>query len=242
MSASLEKSNFFTTESTEKKRKFGVLLVDKAPGCTSFKIVSILRKLTSIEKIGHAGTLDPFATGVMVMLIGKEYTRRSDELLNSDKSYRATLKLGQATDTYDLEGRVIEESVKVPTMQEVESAIAAFQGPLLQVPPMYSAKKIGGQKLCDLARKGITLERAPVQVHVQIDLLNYNYPHLEIEVSCSKGTYIRSLAHDLGVTLQCFAHLVQLSRTRSGPFYLKDCISQDLLVPGFDVSPYLRTL
>jgi tRNA pseudouridine55 synthase len=221
----------------------GLLLVDKAAGSTSFHLVALLRRLTRIEKIGHAGTLDPFATGVMVMLIGREYTRRSDEFLNKDKEYRATLQLGTATDTYDLEGKIISTSDKVPTLQEIELALSTFQGEILQVPPMYSAKKVEGKKLYDLARKGITIERQPVKVQLQIQLMNYTYPMLDIAVTCSKGTYIRSLAHDIGQTLSCGAHLFELARIRSGAFHIGQCIPQaNLKNLTFDLTPHLRTL
>lgn len=221
----------------------GILLVDKAPQSTSFYLVSLLRRLTGIEKIGHAGTLDPFATGVMVMLIGKEMTRRSHEFLSSDKEYRATIQLGLTTETYDLEGAIVERSDKVPTLAEVELALSAFQGDILQTPPMYSAKKVGGKKLYDLARRGIVIERQPVLVRVAIELLQYNYPMVDIKVTCSKGTYIRSLAHDLGQGLGCGAHLFELTRTRSGCFRLEDCVPQALLKDReFDITPHLRRL
>lgn len=221
----------------------GILLVDKAAGSTSFYLVSLLRRLTQVEKIGHAGTLDPFATGVMVMLIGRDYTRRSDEFLNKDKEYRATLQLGIATDTYDIEGQITSRSDKAPTLAEIELALAAFQGEISQIPPMYSAKKVEGKKLYDLARKGISIERQPVQVQVQMKLVSYCYPMLDIEVACSKGTYIRSLAHDIGQFLTCGAHLFELARIRSGPFHIGQCIPQSHLKnPAFDVSAHLRQL
>ncbi|HSX11105.1 MAG TPA: tRNA pseudouridine(55) synthase TruB [Chlamydiales bacterium] len=221
----------------------GILLVDKAAGSTSFYLVSLLRRLTHIEKIGHAGTLDPFATGVMVMLIGQDYTRRSNEFLNKDKEYRATLQLGLATDTYDIEGQITSRSDKIPTPQEIALALAAFQGEISQIPPMFSAKKVEGKKLYDLARKGITIERQPVKVQLQIKLVSYNYPMLDIEVACSKGTYIRSLAHDIGQFLGCGAHLFELARTRSGAFHIGQCVPQALLKnPSFDLSPHLRQL
>jgi len=221
----------------------GILLIDKAAGTSSFYLVSLLRRLTGIEKIGHAGTLDPFATGVMVMLIGREYTRRSNEFLCSDKAYRATMQLGVATETYDIEGKIISQSDLVPTLEQIETILLSFQGEILQVPPMYSAKKIQGQKLYDLARKGITVERAPVAVQLQVKLIRYNYPLLEIEVSCSKGTYIRSLAHDIGQRLGCGAHLVELARIRSGSFLLEQCIPQaELKNPNFSIASHLRQL
>lgn len=220
----------------------GILLVDKTANTTSFHIVSLLRRLTGVEKIGHAGTLDPFATGVMVMLIGKEYTRKSADFLNSDKAYQATLKLGITTETFDIEGLVTQKSEKVPTFKEIELAIQAFQGEVAQIPPMYSAKKVNGKKLCDLARKGISIERAPVQVKLEIECVRYEYPFLEIKVQCSKGTYIRSLAHDIGQFLGCGAHLSQLTRTRSGCFKLENCVSQSDLKPPFDIQPFLQIL
>jgi tRNA pseudouridine55 synthase len=219
----------------------GILLVDKEAGSTSFHIVSLLRRLTKIEKIGHAGTLDPFATGVMVMLIGKEYTRKSELFLTSDKEYRATIQLGITTATYDLEGEITARSDKIPTLKEIEIALQTFQGEILQTPPMYSAKKVAGKKLYDLARRGIVIEREPVKVRVAIELIQYNYPLLEVRVTCSKGTYIRSLAHDIGAFLSAGAHLFELTRTRSGSFLLENCIPQrSLKNKEFDIIPYLR--
>lgn len=221
----------------------GILLVDKAPGSTSFYLVSLLRRLTRIEKIGHAGTLDPFATGVMVMLIGREFTRKSDQFLTCDKEYRALVQLGLATETYDIEGEITSRSDKIPTLTEIELALAAFQGEIAQIPPMYSAKKVEGKKLYDLARKGVVIERQPVKVQVNIQLIKYAYPFLEIQVQCSKGTYIRSLAHDIGQFLGCGGHLFELTRTRSGAFRLDECIPQaHLKTPDFDISPHLRQI
>ena len=204
--------------------KKGLLLVDKSPGSTSFQIVSELRRLCKERTIGHAGTLDPFATGVMVMLIGREFTRKADTFLSSDKEYLATLTLGVATDTYDLEGQVTLRNDFIPKEEQIELALGQFQGNVLQIPPMYSAKKHQGKKLYDLARKGIVIEREPVLVRMKIRLIHYSYPHLEIHVECSKGTYIRSLAHDLGIALGCGAHLSKLTRIRSGTFNLEECI------------------
>lgn len=221
----------------------GLLLLDKAKGSTSFRLVSLLRKLTKISKIGHAGTLDPFATGLMVMLIGREFTKRSDEFLTCDKEYEATMHLGIETDSYDVEGTIMRTSPIIPTLSEIEAIIPAFQGTISQIPPMFSAKKIQGQKLYDLARKGITIERKPCLVTVSIQLIQYTYPELKIRVACSKGTYIRSLAHDIGQTLGTGAHLSSLRRTRSGNFLLSDAITQEQIQdPLFDIRPYLRGL
>lgn len=221
----------------------GILLVDKAAGSTSFQLVSLLRRLTRVEKIGHAGTLDPFATGVMAMLIGRSFTQRSAEFLSSDKQYRATVRLGIATDTYDIDGEVTAKSDIVPSQKEIELAIATFQGEILQTPPMFSAKKIGGKKLYDLARRGIVVERQPIRVRLKTQLIRYEYPDLEIQIDCSKGTYIRSLASDLGHLLGTYAHLFSLSRLRLGPFSLEECIPQSLLkISDFDITPHLRFL
>lgn len=219
----------------------GILLVDKTKGSTAFRLVALLRRLTKVEKIGHSGTLDPFATGLMVMLIGRDFTKRSDEFLTADKEYEAVLHLGVATDTYDLEGAITAKSDLIPSLRDIETVIESFQGDIQQVPPMYSAKKVKGQKLYDLARKGITIERKAAQVHVEIKILSYEYPELKIHVHCSKGTYIRSLAHDIGNTLGTGAHLSSLIRLRSGTFHIIDAIPQILLQkPDFDVTPYLR--
>ncbi|MCB1149790.1 MAG: tRNA pseudouridine(55) synthase TruB [Chlamydiia bacterium] len=201
----------------------GVILIDKPEGKTSFHLVAVLRKLLNVKKIGHAGTLDPFATGVMVMLVGRNFTRLSDKFLTQDKEYVATLKLGEATDSYDREGQVTHTSTTIPTLAEVEEALSKFQGAVEQIPPMFSAKKVGGRKLCDLARQGETIERKPVIVQLKTELLDYTYPHLEIKVSCSKGTYVRSIAHDLGVMLGSYGHLIRLKRTRSGTFRIDEC-------------------
>ncbi len=218
----------------------GILLVGKTKGSTSFKLVAILRRLTKIEKIGHAGTLDPFATGLMVMLIGRDYTKRSDQFLNSEKEYRGVIHLGITTDTYDLEGQVTSKSDKIPTLAEIEKVLQTFQGESLQIPPMFSAKKIKGQKLYDLARRGIEIERAPVKVNLQIQLLRYEYPELEIQIQCSKGTYIRSLAYDIGTLLGTGAHLSSLTRLRSGKFHLDSAICQSILEQNvYDISQHL---
>lgn len=214
----------------------GILLVDKQVGSTSFRLVSLLRKRTGIQKIGHAGTLDPFATGVMVMLIGREYTKKSDEFLLSDKQYKTTLHLGITTDSYDIDGEIVQRNETIPTLEQIKKAIEQFQGEILQTPPMFSAKKVKGQKLYDLARKGITIERAPVKVKLHIQFLSYEYPKLELLVDCSKGTYIRSLGYDIGQLLGCGAHLSALQRTRSGSFLLSQCVPEEkILDPHFDI-------
>jgi len=221
----------------------GLLLVDKASGFSSFHIVSLLRKITKERTIGHAGTLDPFATGVMVMLIGREFTRHSNNLLTADKQYKATLMLGISTDTYDLDGKVIKTSEKVPTLHEVTRVLSEFQGEILQIPPMFSAKKINGNKLYELARQGISIHREPIKVTIRIECLEYSYPCLKILVDSSKGTYIRSLANDIGNQLGCGAHLSSLVRLKSGCFRIEDSVpQQELSNPEFNITPHLRSL
>ncbi|MEC7840336.1 MAG: tRNA pseudouridine(55) synthase TruB [Chlamydiota bacterium] len=207
----------------------GILLVNKPKGKTAFSLVAVLRRILGVRKIGHAGTLDPFATGVMVMLIGKKFTRLSDKFLNADKEYIAEVKLGVSTDSYDCDGEVTAESDYVPTQEEIDSAIAKFQGMIEQVPPMFSAKKQNGKKLYELARQGKTVERPPVKVFLETHFISYSYPTLKIHVTCSKGTYIRSIADELGKILSCGAHLTNLTRTRSGTFRLEKCIDGALL-------------
>lgn len=200
----------------------GLLLVNKPAGITSHDVVARLRRITGVKKIGHAGTLDPFATGLMILLVGKNYTRKSAHFTGQDKSYKARLHLGIATDSYDIDGTTTATSSYNPTKEEVLAAIQEQNGARLQTPPMFSAKKIGGKKLYELARQGVTIARPPVEVHLETKLLAYTYPYLEIEVSCSKGTYIRSIAHEIGEKLTCHAHLDQLVRTRCGDFLLEN--------------------
>lgn len=218
----------------------GILLVDKPKGPSSFKLVQILRKRLGVKKIGHAGTLDPNASGVMVMLVGRNYTRLSNDYLCKDKEYAAEIRLGIETDTYDSEGTVVATSALIPTLAEVEEALKFCQGEISQIPPMYSAKKVQGKKLYELARKGIEVKREPAFVTLQTELICYAYPLIELLITCSKGTYIRSIAQDIGIRLQCGAHLSNLKRTRSGTFCLKDCISgEDLLSLEFPLKQKL---
>lgn len=203
----------------------GILPINKPKGKTSFSLVHALRRKTGVRKIGHTGTLDPFASGVMILLVGKSFTTRSQEYMDQDKEYLATVHLGIETTTYDPEGDVTATSGHIPTQQDIEVALKAFQGEILQVPPMFSAKKIKGKKLYEMARKGIEIQRAACPVTLKTDLLEYHYPFLTLNVHCSKGTYIRSIAHDLGKALETGAHLSALIRTRCGTYRLDDCLS-----------------
>lgn len=207
----------------------GILLINKPIGKTSFSLVSQLRKILGVRKIGHAGTLDPFATGVMVLLIGRNYTKLSDKFLNSEKQYLATLHLGQVTDTYDCDGTIIDQSDYIPTEEEITQVLNAFQGTIMQTPPMFSAKKVNGKKLYEFARAGKEIEREAKPVEVTTQFLSYAYPHLTLRFQCSKGTYIRSLAYEIGSALKCGAHLSQLCRERSGPFRVDQCLDGTLL-------------
>ncbi len=212
-----------------KKSHEGIHLINKPVGKTSFSLVHALRKKTGIKKIGHAGTLDPFATGVMILLVGKAFTTKADSFINQDKEYEATLRLGIATTTYDPEGEITSESALIPTLEQIKKELTKFQGTIQQIPPMFSAKKVQGKKLYELARKGIEIKREPVSLTVTTELISYSYPELSLKISCSKGTYIRSIAHDLGQALGCGAHLKELTRTRCGPYLLKDCLDGNTL-------------
>lgn len=219
----------------------GILLVNKERNRTSFYLVKILRKLSKIKKVGHAGTLDPFATGVMVMLIGRPYTKMANRLIEHDKEYIATIRLGISTSTYDCDGEITKSSNTLPTIGQVEEVISEFQGQIEQIPPMYSAKKVDGKRLYLLARQGIEIERKPIRVEMAIEILDYSDPYLKLQIQCSKGSYIRTLAHDIGEKLTCGGHLAELTRTRSGPYQLKDCIdSKTLSNPFSNLIPYLK--
>ncbi|WP_201456864.1 tRNA pseudouridine(55) synthase TruB [Chlamydia sp. 17-3921] len=221
--------------------KEGILLVDKPQGRTSFSLIRALTKLIEEKKVGHAGTLDPFATGVMVILVGRRFTRLSDVLLFEDKEYEAVAHLGTTTDSFDCDGKVVGRSKKIPSLEEVHSAVGYFQGEIQQIPPMFSAKKVQGKKLYEYARQGLSIERKCSTVQVNLQITKYEYPLLHFVVQCSKGTYIRSIAHELGNMLGCGAYLEQLRRLRSGNFSIDQCFDGKLLdYPNFNILPYLR--
>lgn len=214
----------------------GIMLVDKPAGFTSHDIVNIVRRNLNFSKVGHAGTLDPMATGLLVMLLGR-FTKRSIYFSNYDKEYDSTLRLGVATDSGDKEGRVTEErdlDLFGEKIKNIEHTFKSFLGEIRQVPPMFSAKKIKGKKLYEFARKGITVKREPkLCVIKDIAILDISLPHVTFRVKCSKGTYIRQLGHDVGEKIGCGAHLVSLRRTKIGPFSVKDALSLDeLQFPG----------
>jgi tRNA pseudouridine55 synthase len=220
----------------------GLLLLNKPVGPTSFQLVSFLRKKLQVKKIGHAGTLDPLASGLMVMLIGRAYTRQSALFLNHDKEYLAVLFLGQKTTTYDAEGEVVSTSTWAPTLLSIEQLLSSFQGERQQIPPMFSAKKVKGKKLYQLGRRGIEIPRSPETIQLTTRLIAYDYPYLTLHFTCSKGTYIRSLAQSIGEDLGCGAFLSQLTRLRSGPFLLKDSLSYDFLQQTNTLCPIEESL
>lgn len=200
----------------------GILNIYKEKGYTSHDVVAKLRGILKQKKIGHTGTLDPDAVGVLPVCLGKA-TKLCDMLTDTTKEYRTVLLLGVETDTQDLGGTVLSEAPVTCTEEAVRETIASFQGPYEQVPPMYSALKVGGQKLCDLARQGKTVERKARMVEIfSIVIHRIELPRIEMTVSCSKGTYIRTLCHDIGQALGCGGAMEELTRTRSGRFSLEE--------------------
>jgi tRNA pseudouridine55 synthase len=204
----------------------GFILINKPAGITSHDVVDKLREITGVKKIGHAGTLDPFATGLLILGIGREFTKKLSIFQKKDKEYIATLRLGAESDTFDKEGKIVEKKVeKIPERKEIEEVLKSFFGEIEQIPPAFSAKKIKGKKLYELARKGIKVEPKPQKVKIyEISILEYKFPYLKIKVKCSSGTYIRSLANDIGKKLGCGSYVKELVRTKIGEFSLEKAI------------------
>jgi tRNA pseudouridine55 synthase len=202
----------------------GVLLIDKPVGPTSFRIVQQVRRALKIKKVGHAGTLDPFASGLLVVCVGRPATRLVSSLMEGEKEYEAILQLGVETDTQDLTGQVIaEKQVGEIDRDRVRDCLALFTGEQLQTPPQYSALKHKGKPLYYYARKGIKVTKEPRKIQIrEIELLSLDPDSMQIRVVCSKGTYIRTLAADIGRSLGCGAHLTGLRRLRSGRFTVED--------------------
>lgn len=208
----------------------GILIVDKPQGMTSHDVVAFLRKRFALKKAGHAGTLDPMATGVLVLLLGR-YTKYSALFSADDKEYDATMILGARSDTADAMGR-IERSAVRPDIDEkdIRDVFGRFEGEQQQKPPMYSAVKINGRKLYELARKGLEVERSPRRIFIkELKILNIAIPNISFRLICSKGTYVRQLCVDIGETLGCGAYLSRLERTRSGKFGIDQSVSMDEL-------------
>lgn len=203
---------------------FGLLVVDKPVGPTSHDVVHLVRRETGVKKVGHTGTLDPRASGILLLCLGQA-TRLSEYLLNEPKRYLAWIRFGQSTNTYDAEGEIVEESGRSPDREALERTLQDFQGTLEQRPPAYSAVKVKGKPAYELSRRGQAIELKPRKITIDnLILRSYEPPLLELEIHCSAGTYIRSLAHDLGQELETGAHLAELRRTRVGPFGLDQAV------------------
>lgn len=204
----------------------GIFLIDKPVGLTSFRIVQFVRRALHIKKVGHAGTLDPFATGLLVVCAGRQATKHISRLMAGEKEYVATLMLGVETDTLDVTGRVVSErKVGALDSRQIEECLAGFVGRQLQTPPQYSALKHQGKPLYYYARKGIAVEKEPREIAIfELECMGLDENCLSIRVVCSKGTYIRTLAADIGKQFGCGAHLVALRRVRSGPFSVSGAV------------------
>ena len=209
---------------------FGFLNIYKPKGKTSHDVVAILRRITKIKQIGHTGTLDPFAEGVLPICIGK--ATRLIEYLDDDKAYIGTVQFGQSTTTYDTEGEIVNSSEKKVSLEDIEEKLVQFRGEIEQLPPIYSAIKVNGKKLYEYARKGEEVEIKPRKVNIyKLEIINFDKEKqiLELHIECSKGTYIRSIAHDLGESLGCYGHLIKLVRIQAGKFCVNEAIELETL-------------
>jgi len=203
----------------------GAVLIDKPAGPTSHDVVDALRRAFRLEKAGHCGTLDPNATGLLIIVLGKG-TKLSEKLMSDDKVYEGAIKFGETTDSYDADGELVS-SLPVPplTLEELNATAAAFQGDLMQTPPMVSAVKIKGVPLYKMARKGIEVERKARLIRIySFRFAGYSEPFGQFRIACTKGTYVRALAHEIGQKIGCGAHLASLRRVVSGKFDVKDSI------------------
>ena len=208
-----------------------IININKPAGWTSFDVVKKVRGIIKEKKVGHAGTLDPFADGVLVLGTGPD-TKKLTDITMASKTYRAELTLGKSTDTQDRDGKISKEAV-VPglTRQTINAVLASFDGIQEQIPPMYSAKQVNGQRLYKLARRNKTVERVPVKITIyQISLLDYNEPVVSFEVTCSKGTYVRVLGADIAAKLGTVGHLTALTRTSVGSYHITDAMTIEELI------------
>lgn len=221
-------------ENDSKNLISGVIVIDKPIGMTSHDVVQIVRKGTNIRRAGHTGTLDPRASGVLVVLVGPA-VRLSEYVSASDKRYQAVIQLGTTTDTYDADGRVLSTNSVDISEKQFDDVLQSFVGEIEQVPPPYSSVKVKGRHAYDMARKGeeVDLEARMINVY-NLELLEWAPPEAVVDVYCSSGTYVRSLAHDLGEKLGCGAHLIGLRRTKSGRFTLRDAVPLRKLREAFD--------
>jgi tRNA pseudouridine55 synthase len=224
-------------------KAFGLITVDKPVGPTSHKVVSAIRKSTGVRKVGHAGTLDPRASGVLVLCLGSA-TRLSEYLSTASKRYEAVIRFGSSTETYDAEGDFVQVTGAAPELVDIQALLPEFRGDIEQVPPAYSAIKVQGRKAYELARSGEDVELEPREVTIyKLSVLNYTPPDLVLDIECSAGTYIRSIANDLGEQLSTGAHLANLRRTKAGPFTLDDCIpltQLEMSIAAGDWQQYIR--
>lgn len=210
----------------------GIFAIHKPKGPTSHDIIDQLRKITGIKKIGHAGTLDPLASGVLVVGIGREATKKLGEVVKKEKEYTATIRLGEESTTDDAEGEKKKFGIiKIPTLDKIKKIIKKFQGEIMQTPPVYSAVKIKGRPAHRRVRKGEKIELEPRQVRIKlIELIKYNWPTLKLRVVTGPGVYIRSIARDIGRELQVGGYLAELERTRVGQFRINEAVN----VESFD--------
>lgn len=207
----------------------GVLIVNKHAGVTSHRIISACRRLYDTQRVGHAGTLDPIATGVLPVLIGRA-AKAADYIIRHDKAYRCEMLLGLTTDTEDVTGEVLTRSERLPEEDEVTAVCRRFVGKILQTPPMYSALKVGGKKLVDIARAGGEVERTPREIEIySLEAQRLAPDRYALDVACSKGTYIRTLCADIGRELGCGAVMAELVRTRTGRFTLEEAVTVEEL-------------
>jgi tRNA pseudouridine55 synthase len=225
----------------------GALLIDKPAGPTSHDVVDALRRTFRLEKVGHCGTLDPNATGLLIIVLGRG-TKLSEKLMSDDKVYEGTVKFGETTDSYDADGELVSSLPLLPmTLEEINESAATFQGDQMQMPPMVSAVKVKGVPLYKLARKGIEVERKARLIRIYtFRFTRYEEPYGSFRVACTKGTYVRSMAHELGQKLGCGAHLATLRRLISGKFDVANAITfeEALNLSNVDlekrVIPYLQ--
>ena len=203
----------------------GFILINKPSGPTSHDIIDKLRRITGLKKIGHAGTLDPLASGLLICAIGRAATKQIDSFVKQDKVYEAEMVLGATSDTYDSQGVVIVKDCEPVSRELIEKTLLKFTGEQDQIPPMYSAKKVAGKKLYELARQGIEIKREPCRIVIsELELISYEWPKVKIRVACSSGTYIRSLVYDIGEDLGVGAYMSALLRTRIGSFELAGAV------------------
>jgi tRNA pseudouridine55 synthase len=209
----------------------GYLLINKPSGPTSHDVIDVLRRLTNIKKIGHSGTLDPLASGLLLVAVGRAVTKNLANFVKLDKTYEATACLGVDTDTYDSQGKITKVyQIDAPPLALIQSTLVSFLGRQEQTPPAYSAKKIKGKKAYELARQNIIIDIKPCLIEIlALELLNYDFPQIKFIVSCGSGTYVRSLVFDLGQKLGCGAHLTALVRTSLGQFNLAQSVDLEKL-------------